>query len=119
MASISKSEWLIPVGLIALSVVPVVAGTARLVELASGGEITPANARFFAAPVPVVLHIVTVTIFCVLGAYQVVQGLRRRNPAWQRVSGRVMLPCGLVAALSGLWMTDFSPWPAFDGQVLY
>jgi hypothetical protein len=51
---------LIPAGLIALSIVPVVAGAFRLVQLGGGAEITPENARFFAAPLPVVLHIVSV-----------------------------------------------------------
>lgn len=52
----SKAEWLIPAALIVLSLVPAVAGTFRLVELTGGAEITPDNARFFAAPLPVVLQ---------------------------------------------------------------
>ncbi|MCL4267873.1 MAG: hypothetical protein KJ069_32200 [Anaerolineae bacterium] len=41
-----------PIGLILLSVVPVVAGAARIAELPGGAEITPDNARFFASPNP-------------------------------------------------------------------
>ena len=48
-----------PAGLIALSLVPIAAGAMRLAELASGAEITPENARFFAAPLPVVVHILS------------------------------------------------------------
>jgi hypothetical protein len=31
----------------------------------------------------------------------------------------VLAPCGLVAALSGLWMARFYPWPEGDGVLLY
>lgn len=120
MASNSRPYWLIPAGLIALSVIPVVAGTARLVEIAGGAEITQANARFVTAPVPVVLHILAVTIYCVVGAFQFHPGLRRSRPRWHRGAGRVLVPFGLVAALTGLWMTQFYPPPPLDtGIVLY
>jgi len=120
----AKSEWLTPAGLIALSVVPVVAGTFRLVQIGGGAEITPDNARFFAAPLPVVLHIVSVTIYCVLGAFQFAPGFRRRKPIWHRAVGRILVPCGLVAALTGLWMAQYyppgvNPPESFDGPLLY
>jgi uncharacterized membrane protein len=124
MTATAKPEWLIPAGLIALSVVPVLAGTVRLVQLGSGGEITPDNVRFFAAPLPVVLHIISVTIYCILGALQFAPGFRRRNPVWHRSAGWILIPCGLVAALTGLWMAHFyppgtSPPASFDGPWLY
>lgn len=108
-----------PAGLLALSVVPVLAGTFRLSQLVGGTAITPENARFFAAPLPVVLHIVGATVFCVLGALQFSAGFRRRRPDWHRVAGHTSVPCGLVAALSGLWMTQFYPVVAGDGPILY
>lgn len=104
MAPYKKSDWLIPACLIALAFIPVVAGMARLVMLAGGAPVTPENARFIAAPIPVVLHIVSVTIYCVLGAFQFSPGIRRNHPRWHRRSGRVLVPVGLVAALSGIWM---------------
>jgi uncharacterized membrane protein YozB (DUF420 family) len=120
----AKSEWLIPAGLIALSLVPVLAGNIRLIELGSAAQITPGNARFFAAPLPIVLHIICVTIYCVLGAFQFATGFRRRNPNWHRITGRILIPLGLVVALTGLWMSQFYPRGAnppasFDGPFLY
>lgn len=103
-------------GLLLLSLVPVVAGAARLTELASGAAVTPGNARFFDAPVPVVLHIVGATVFSVLGAFQFAPSLRRHR--WHRIAGRVVLPAGLAAALSGLWMSVAYPLPASDGAAL-
>lgn len=120
----AKSEWLIPAGLIALSFIPIVAGTFRVVGLGSGAEITAENARFFAAPLPAVLHIISTVIYCVLGAFQFSPSFRRRKPNWHRAAGRILIPCGLGVALSGLWMTQFYssanyPPVNFDGPILY
>jgi uncharacterized membrane protein len=120
----AKYEWLIPAGLIALSFIPMVAGTFRVLGLGSGAEITAENARFFAAPLPVVLRIFSSVIYCVLGAFQFSPSFHRRKPNWHRAAGRILIPCGLVVAFSGLWMTQFYP-PAnyppvnFNGSFLY
>ena len=115
----TKSDWLIPAGLIALSLVPAIAGSVRLAELTGGAEITPENARFFAAPLPVVLHIPAAIVYSILGAFQFSPGFRRRHRAWHRAAGRVLIPCALIVALSGLWMAHFYAWPAGDGQLVY
>ena len=111
-------EWIAPIGLIVLSLVPVLAGAARLSELTGGGEITASNERFFASPIPVVTHIVTVTVYSILGALQFAPALRRKRRPWHRVAGRVLVPAGILAALSGLWMSLFYVLPAGDGFVL-
>ena len=115
----TRSDWLIPAGLIALSLVPAIAGTVRLTQLASGATITPENARFFASPLPVALHIPAVIVYSILGAFQFAPAFRRRHRGWHRAAGRVLAPLGLIAALSGLWMAHFYPWPAGDGQAVY
>ena len=115
----TRSDWRIPGALIALSLVPAIAGTVRLAQLAGGATITPENARFFEAPLPILLHIPSVFVFSMLGALQFSPGFRRRRNGWHRAAGRILIPCGLVAALSGLWMAHFYPWPPGDGQLLY
>jgi uncharacterized membrane protein len=106
--------------LLLLSLVPVAAGVVRLVGLASGGDITPENTRFMASPAPVVLHIVSATLFCVLGAFQFDAAIRLRTPRLHRAAGRVVVPCGILAALTGLWMTAGYPIPAqLQGDLLY
>ncbi len=110
---------MIPAGLILLSLVPAAAGTVRLAELARGAAITAANARFFAMPLPVVLHILSIIPFSMLGALQFAPAFRRRNRRWHRAAGLVLVECGLVAALTGLWMALAYPWPAGDGVVVY
>ena len=96
-----KSDWLIPAGLIALTLVPIAAGTFRLAQLGTGVEITPENARFFAVPLPVVLHIVCSVIYCVIGAFQFAPSLRRNKPNWHRAAGRMLVPCGLMPRSAG------------------
>ena len=103
-------QWPVPAGLILLSLIPVIFGALRLTELTSGAEVTPQNARFFASPVPVVTHIVSVTVYSLLGAFQFVPSLRGRR-GWHRIAGRILIPAGLLAALSGLWMSAFYPLP--------
>jgi uncharacterized membrane protein len=113
------SEWRAPLALIALCAIPLLAGAVRLGTLATGAAITPENARFVGAPLPVVLHVLSVATFIVLGAFQFVPGIRRRSPAWHRRVGRLLVVAGLVAALSGLWMSQFYALPAHDGVLLY
>ncbi len=117
----TRVDWLIPASLLALGIVPAIAGTMRLAELGSGAAITPENARFFAAPAPVVVHIVSAVLFSVLGALQFSPGLRSSRPLWHRYTGRMAAPLGLATALSGLWMTLFYPNADtnFDGPAVY
>ncbi|WP_246239430.1 DUF2306 domain-containing protein [Acrocarpospora corrugata] len=98
--------------------IPVVAGALRLGELAGGAVVTPGNARFFATPLPVVLHIIGASLYGILGAFQFAKKFRRRRPGWHRMAGRILVICGLVAAVTGLWMTVFYPRPAGDGDLV-
>ena len=112
-------DWLVPTLLILLSLVPAIAGTARLAQLAGNGEVTAANARFFDQPIPVTLHILVVIPYSIVGAFQFSPGFRRRNRPWHRAAGRVIGVFGLLAAITGLWMAHFYPWPAGDGIGVY
>ncbi|NUR92673.1 MAG: DUF2306 domain-containing protein [Nonomuraea sp.] len=111
-------KWKGPTGLVVLSLVPSIAGAIRMTELASGAAVTADNARFFDLPLPVLLHIPSALVFCLLGAFQFSRGFRRARPGWHRVAGRVLVPCGLVAALSGIWMTLSYDLPTRDGDLL-
>jgi uncharacterized membrane protein len=102
--------------LLALCVVPAAGGISRLASLAAG-QSSPESARFFAAPLPVTLHILSVVPYSVLGALQFVPALRRHR--WHRAAGALLVPLGLGGALSGLWMAQFYPWPAGDGDAVY
>jgi uncharacterized membrane protein YozB (DUF420 family) len=113
------TAWRVPAALILLSIIPLTFGVLRLIQLAEGAEVTPENARFFAAPLPVILHIVGAAIYALLGAFQFVSRLWRRDTSWHRWVGRLLVPCGLVVGLSGLWMTLFYPHPEGASNLLY
>ncbi len=120
----SRMKWGVPAALIALSLIPVIAGAARLTELTGGAAVTPENARFFTSPIPVVTHILTVTVYSLLGAFQFAPALRRVSPpqrgkrSWHQTAGRILVPAGLLAALSGLWMSVLYTLPETDGPTL-
>jgi Predicted membrane protein (DUF2306) len=97
---------LVPAALVALSLIPIVSGSARLVELAGGPPLLPA--RSDPSSVPLVVHIVSVIVYAVLGAFQFSARLRRRT-GWHRRAGRLLVVAGLAVALSAVWMTLFYP----------
>jgi len=98
---------------------PVIAGAFRLSQLSGISDAMPANPRFAPMPLPVVLHIVSATVFAILGPLQFAGGFRRRWPAWHRVAGRLLVGCGLLVGLTGLWMTLFYAAPDNSGLLLY
>lgn len=114
-----RSDWLISAGLVLLSLVPVAAGASRLVGLATGGPNSIEDARFFASPVPVALHIVAVSLYAVIGAFQFAPRLRRGGAQWHRRVGWMLLPFGFLSALTGLWMTLSYPRIETDSAALF
>jgi uncharacterized membrane protein len=116
-SAFTRTDWLVPIGLILLTAIPSLAGVLRLVGLAEGISITQDDAYFYVMPLPVVLHILGALPFCILGAFQFSPGFRRRWPRWHRLAGRLVVPCGITAGLSGLWMTQF--YPLLQTDLLY
>lgn len=119
MSTDRRAGWLVPMGLIALALIPVAAGGVRLALLAAGGPVPAENARFFSAPVPVVVHILSVTVFSLLGAFQFAPRLRSRWPGWHRAAGRVVVAASFGAALSGMWMTSAYAIVPADNDLLH
>ena len=114
-----KGGWRAPAGLFLLGMLPVIAGALRLDQLSGMSEVMPANPRYASVPLPLVLHIVSATVFATLGPLQFAAGFRRRWPAWHRVAGRLLVGCGLLVGLTGLWMTLFYARPDGSGPLLY
>jgi uncharacterized membrane protein len=104
---------------VALSAIPVAAGVLRLVQLAGGPAVIPADHRFAGFPLPLVVHIVAAASFALVGILQFMPRFRRRHRAWHRRAGRVLSVAGLLVAISALWMTLFyAPQPG-TGDLLY
>ena len=96
--STRERSWPVPVALVALSAIPLTAGTLRLVQLAGGPAVIPADHRFAGFPLPLVVHIVGAAIFALVGILQFVPRFRRRHPVWHRRAGRVLVVAGLLVA---------------------
>jgi hypothetical protein len=112
-----RTGWAVPVALVALCFVPVASGALRLVQLAGGPEIMPADDRFLGWPLALVIHIVGSAAFALVGAFQFVAALRRRG--WHRRAGRLLAVAGLMVAGSALWLTLFyDPQPG-TGPLLF
>lgn len=116
-----RAARLFLVGLLILCVIPALGGGARIIEILGGGTMTAENARFFASPFPVVLHIVASLIFSIGGAFQFFYAPPRSSGGRHKLAGRALVFCGLLASLTGLWMTQFYPRAVanFDGHALY
>lgn len=99
-----RSGWLAISGLLLLSALPVLGGALRL------GELTGDNPTI-ASPVPLIGHVVAMSVFCLVGAFQFSPALRRRR-TWHRTAGRVLIPAGFIAALCSLWLAVFFAGPA-------
>ncbi len=110
-------KWFVPASLLVLGVVPFLAGAVRMSQLLSG-VVTAENQRFLEQPLPIIIHVLSVVVFSVAGAFQFVPALRLRN-SWHRTAGRVLVPFGLASAVTGLWMNQFYLLPAHDGTILY
>ena len=112
-------HWPAPVGLIILTLVPILAGILRVTEIASNPVATPDNARFLVHPVAIYPHAGGGALSLLLGALQFCQPLRLRSPRWHHVAGHVSVAAGLGAALAGLWMTQTFPHVPGNPEQLY
>lgn len=111
--------WPIPTALIALTAIPLTAGTLRLVQLFGGPAVLPADDRFASQPAPLVVHIVGATIYALVGGMQLVPAFRRSHLTWHRRAGRVVAVAGLLVAGSALWMTIGYAAKPGTGDLLY
>lgn len=115
----ASDAWRIPAALLALSAIPLAAGTLRLIQLAGGPAAIPADARFASFPASVVLHILGATVYLVVGMLQFVPAFRRRHLGWHRGAGRVVAVAGILVAGSALWLTLGYPLEPGTGVVSY
>ncbi|MDX6202394.1 MAG: hypothetical protein QOJ83_1894 [Frankiales bacterium] len=97
--------WPVPTALVALSAIPLAAGSLRLVQLAGGPDVMPADDRFTGFPAALVVHIIGAAVFALVGAFQFVPRFRRHHRAWHRRAGRLVTGAGLAVAGSAMWLT--------------
>ena len=111
--------WRVPLALVALSAIPLTAGTLRLIELTGGPAVIPADHRFDGLPIALVVHIVGSALFALGAIPQFAPRLRARHPVWHRRAGRTVGVAGLLVAASALWLTLFYEAQPGTGALLY
>lgn len=92
-------------GLLLLSALPIVGGVLRLGTVSADPGSTPALTA------AIVAHIVAMTVFCLVGAFQFSPALRGRR-GWHRAAGRALIPVGLLAAVSSVPLGVFFGGPS-------
>ena len=112
-------SWLVPAALLGLGLIPLTAGTLRLIQLAGGPAVIPVDHRFASFPLPLVVHVVGATTYALVGILQFLPRLGRRHLAWHRRAGRVLAVAGLLVAISALWMTLLYKAQPGPGTLLY
>jgi uncharacterized membrane protein len=112
-------SWPVPAALVALSAIPLTAGTLRLIQLSGGPAVIPVDHRFAGFPLPLVVHIVGATTYALVGILQFVPRFRRRHLTWHRRAGRVLAVAGLLVTVSALWMTLFYEAQPGTGALLH
>ncbi|WP_439565919.1 DUF2306 domain-containing protein [Microcella sp.] len=103
----ARTGWPAVAGLLLLSALPILGGVLRLEELGTD----PASAPSPAIAGLIVAHIVGMSVYCLLGAFQFSPALRGRR-AWHRRAGRVLIPAGMVGALASIALAVFFSGPA-------
>jgi uncharacterized membrane protein len=111
--------WPVPAALVALSAIPLAAGSLRLVQLAGGPDLMPADDRFSGFPTALVVHIVGAAVLALVGAFQFVPRIRRHHRTWHCRAGRLVAGAGLAVAGSALWLTLFYEAQPGTGDLLY
>ncbi|MFN3225653.1 MAG: DUF2306 domain-containing protein [Hyphomicrobiales bacterium] len=120
MRSLTKSEWAFLAIVVVYSFIPAILSLVRIPELLGAPPIVPPNPRAVIDPVPIILHILASSVFCLAGVVQFLPSLRRDRPAFHKGLGRLVVAAGAISALTGLWMTVFYVFPpALQGPLLY
>ncbi|SFO59212.1 hypothetical protein SAMN05660359_04549 [Geodermatophilus obscurus] len=71
--------WPATAALVALSPRPLAAGSLRVVQLAGGPDLVPADDRFTGLPAALAVHVIGAAVFVQVGAVRLVPGIRRRH----------------------------------------
>jgi uncharacterized membrane protein len=120
MRRLSRIEWIVLAFIITYSFIPSFGGLIRVLDLIGGPAIIPENPRAARDPFPIVLHILSSFLFCIVGAVQFLPSIKRWYPATHRAIGRVLVAAGCISAASGLWMTHIYTFPQeLQGSLLY
>lgn len=109
----------ITLALVAISLIPIVAGFARLAQIAGVPIEMMHTPRVSTGPrVALVAHIVAAIVFLSLGAFQFSLSSVLKRRRLHRNVGRIVVFAALVTGTSAVWLTIFFPHAPHDGIAL-
>jgi uncharacterized membrane protein len=111
-------DWRVVTPLLLWSAFPMAAGLYELLTPVTGAPPLREDARPLETAVPIAVHVISCTLFVTIGAFQLAPALRSARPRWHRILGRALLPIGVSAALSGLWLSFVGSLPETEGPAL-
>lgn len=114
-----------PLGIALLGAVPALPGAFVLAGILQGADAEGmmhdlVQPRYFTRPEPIVIHIASGILFCILAPLQFSTGLRMRYRKLHRIGGQVTMIAGLVFALTAIALMGPPPvapqeWPHYTG----
>lgn len=113
----------LPIFLALTSIVPIGAGLYRIGALAVEWDWALKFSAQHVDNLPLFLHAIFALTFIGLGALQLLPGFRARHMTWHRAAGRWTATAGILAALTGIWMTlahqELSTPVLFYGRLIF
>ncbi len=103
---------------LALSILVVLPGLLRLVELSGLAAATEAEPRYTAQPAPILAHILTAVPYILLAPWSVHWGLTKQRQSAHRAFGPLVMLLGFGTAASGLWAVLALPLAAGELPVM-
>jgi hypothetical protein len=117
---LKRKEWFIITSLFLFSFIPTFGGLVRILDLTTKSNFIPINSRALAAPIPIIIHIITSFIFCIFGIIQFIHTIRKKYPSLHKKVGIIVILSGLVSATTAMWMTHNYTFPhGLQGSLLY
>ena len=113
----------LPIVLGITMIIPAVGSLYRVFDLTSQWDWALKFTATHVDNLPLLIHAISAVTFLILGAFQILPGFRSRNLARHRKLGRIAGVAGLIAALSGVWMTlahqEISTLPLLYARLLF
>ena len=113
--------WRVPVLLLIFGAMPAAESVFKIYQIYAermwGQASVLLSAVQIEMPVPILLHVISALAVCLMGPWQLTPAFRARFPAAHRVTGRIFVAMGVLAAGSAIWMNEV--YPNYAGIVKY
>lgn len=109
----------IPLVLIIVSVIPILGGILRMLQISGLPVDMPDSLRVLSGPrIPLLVHITASVLFVTLGAFQFSEQIRVQRKHLHRAVGYIVALAALTTGLSAIWLTLFFPHSSHDNELL-